>query len=185
MIDFVKAAKLGINAHEKSEREKVQISKTLTELRKQLRTHFGERLEIGIETRSKKSNPTLAHKHSIDRFIFESFSPTTLPTSYRKKMAQMSESNIEIPYSALVIRWGSSEEWELCRFDQEGSGFPVRLRYESKDVTCRDVRTFETALADVLESETSGQALASIAAKSGEVEKSTQEDAPQEDEDLI
>ncbi|MDT3487537.1 hypothetical protein [Stenotrophomonas maltophilia] len=168
MIDFVKAAQNGINAHSKAEREKYQIAQTIAEARRQLREHFGEFFDMGIETRSKRLNSgtkTTAPLESIALHAL-SLTATSLPLSYRVR-AKNEDADIDVPYDALIAKWGRKGAWELCRVQQEGAGFPIRLRYDSKDVTCRDVRTFESSLADVLGSATAGEAFARISALAG------------------
>lgn len=174
MIDFVKAAQSGISAHSKAERDKHNIAKTIEEARRQLRDHFGDLFDIAIENRTKRLNGTTSTTTALEALAMHTFSitATALPLSYRER-AKSEDADIDVPYAALVAKWGRKKAWELCRVEQEGAGFPIRLRYESKDVTCRDVRTFESCLADVLGSATAGGALAQIAALASNVAPKT------------
>lgn|GEM_PF-4219696 len=169
MVDFVKAANDGIKAHQNVAREKALIARTLQDLLDQLRGQFGSELSVSLKKRTRKVKVGTAVDSALDALSM--FTP--LPRMTYQSVKPSNESQLDVPYTAFSIEWGE-KSWELCRWQQEGGGFPIKLRYDGKEVTCRDQRTFEGGLVDLLASASAGEAFAAIQSLSANAKSSQQ-----------
>lgn len=138
MVDFAQAITLGFDAVDEADQNRTEIKQVFELLNKQLAKVITEKLEIRIRecTERKKKALSAAERLAMDAGIL-------VGAGYEYD---------DHKYLALVVnrKEDTQSGIELAKWGQSAKGYPCKLQYADKHVSCDDKEGLENALADML-----------------------------------
>lgn len=149
MVDFVKALRQGMAAKENADKNQEEIRGILAKASAQF-------VEAGLQG-----------------FAFKVDSAMKLTTESMKKqrigllgMALDDMPKYEFSHFVLNAEIGAHQV-ELCEWVRSDAGYPVKLKYTGREVTCRDGGGLEVALTELLATAYAGREIAKLLNKAG------------------
>jgi hypothetical protein len=163
MTDFVEAAREGMLAYDKAEKERKDIENILMNVTEQFKDVSDGRFRLIVKqaTRLVRPKGQLAN-------AFATLGLLGSKNMIYRSRANAEESNFEVLYRAVFAVCGEFEA-ELCEWLQETTGFPVKLKFSGKEVNCRDAVGFEDGLVDLLSNASTGEKLKELFVNAGVV----------------
>lgn len=149
MVDFVKALRQGMAAKENAD-------KNLKEIRGVLARASAQFVEAGLQGFAFKIDSVMKMTAaSLKR------QRTGIPGITLETMPEYELSNYVLKASI------GSHEVELCEWARSDIGYPVKLKYSGREVTCRDGGGLEVALTELLSTAYAGREIAKLLTKAG------------------
>jgi len=158
MADYIRAIQAGISAARRAELARSEVASVLDEVSKQLSQATNGRLRLAITEEEK----TVGERSESNRM--RSINPSF--SAFKASMMFGGGEIEKVKYRALsIVCTEPKTRVVLCRWDEAQDGYPVKLQYAKKEVTCRDRRSLEQGIEDLLGDSTSGAEIERLLSK--------------------